>query len=46
MVEKEMPQGLYRSMRNGHLVRKGHALEAKLVSIDNGETFTIVRSCC
>jgi hypothetical protein len=34
-----------RRMADGHQLRKGHALEAVLVSTD-GEVWTMIRKCC
>lgn len=37
---------MYRAMRKGHKIRKGHDLVAHLATDDGGETFRIVKECC
>jgi hypothetical protein len=47
LLEQPLPDtALYRSMAVGHQIRKGHALQAVLVSSDGGSLWHQVYKCC
>jgi hypothetical protein len=37
---------MYRALRRGHELRKGHELAAHLESEDGGQLWTVVFDCC